>query len=196
MLKRTAAFAEFPVLRTARFVLRAPVRSDAAPMFRIMRDERVTRYFGQPPMSVLDEALQRIERVRTAFREQRGVRWAIALAETDELIGSCGFWRLVPEHFRAEIGYELAPEWWGKGAMPEALEAVLTFGFTTLGLHTVEANIHPDNTGSRRVLEKLGFVQEGYFRESFFDSSTASFTDTATFGLLKADWERRTAAQP
>ncbi len=60
---------------------------------------------------------------------------------------------------------------------------------STWGLHSVEAQIEPNNTGSRRVLEKLGFVQEGYFRENFFVND--AFTDTAVFSLLKADWLER-----
>ncbi len=70
--------------------------------------------------------------------------------------------------------------------MPEADGAMLRFGFEHMGLHSVEAQIEPNNTGSRRVLEKLGFVQEGYFRENFFVNDT--FTDTAVFSLLKTDW--------
>jgi ribosomal-protein-alanine N-acetyltransferase len=94
----------------------------------------------------------------------------------------------MPEHSRAEIGYELAPEWWGRGAMTEALGAALRFGFTSMGLHSVEAHIHPDNTGSQRVLEKLGFVQEGYFRENYNDLVEGRFTDTAVFSLLSTTW--------
>jgi ribosomal-protein-alanine N-acetyltransferase len=60
-----------------------------------------------------------------------------------------------------------------------------------MGLHSVEAQIHPANSGSRRVLEKLGFVQEGYFRENFYDPVEAGFTDTAVFSLLSAAWTRR-----
>ena len=119
------------------------------------------------------------------------MRWAIANRANGQLIGTGGFWRLIKPHFRAEIGYELAPEWWGQGVMTEALGAMLGFGFTRMGLHSVEAQIHPDNSGSRRVLEKLGFVQEGYFHENFYDPVEAQFTDTAVFGLLRAAWMRR-----
>ena len=195
MLDLAAAFTTFPVLETARFRLRAVTGADAPAVFRIMRDPRVTQYFGRGPMLSPDEAVERIAAMREAFTARRGVRWAIAERASDALIGSCGFWRLIPEHDRAEIGYDLAPEWWGKGVMTEAAGAALRFGFDVLGLHTVEANIHPDNTGSRRVLEKLGFVQEGYFRESFWDPEAAAFTDTATFGLLKADWQARDAGR-
>lgn len=190
MLDLSAAFAAFPVLETKRLVLRAPAPEDAAAIFRIMADPQVMRYFGSPPMTAPDEATQRVAGFTESFQEQSGIRWAITLRESGEFIGSCGFWRLVKAHFRAEIGYELAPEWWGQGLMPEALSAALSFGFTIMGLHSVEAQIDPENNGSRRVLEKLGFVQEGYFRESFYEPLQRRFTDTAVFSLLESWWAK------
>jgi len=194
MLDLTAAFAAFPVLETQRFLLRAITLDDAADILRIMSDLRVTRYFGALPMTTLDQAQQRVQAIQTAFQEQSGVRWAISNRANGRLIGTGGFWRLLKPHFRAEIGYELAPEWWGQGVMTEAVGAMLEFGFSRMGLHSVEAQIHPANSGSRRVLEKLGFVQEGYMRENFYDPVEAQFTDTAVFSLLKASWMSREGA--
>ena len=188
MLDLTAAFAAFPVIETERFLLRAVTLDDVADIFRIMSDLRVTRYFGALPMTALGQAQQRVEAIQTAFQEYAGVRWAIANRANGQLIGTGGFWRLIKPHYRAEIGYELAPEWWGQGVMTEALGAMLGFGFTHMGLHSVEAQIHPDNHGSRRVLEKLGFVQEGYFHENYYDPVEAGFTDTAVFSLLRTAW--------
>jgi [ribosomal protein S5]-alanine N-acetyltransferase len=194
MLDLTTAFATFPVLETERFVLRAVTLDDVGDIFRIMSDPRVKRYFGSLPMAAPEEAEQRVQRIHTAFQEHSGIRWAIADRANGQLIGTAGFWRLLKPHFRAEVGYELAPEWWGQGAMTEALGALLGFAFTSMGLHSVEAQIHPDNSGSRRVLEKLGFVQEGYFHENFYDPVEAQFTDTAVFSLLSAGWRRGASA--
>lgn len=192
MLDLSATFAAFPVLETERLVLRAVTPADAADMFGIMRDPRVARYFGSAPMVSVDEAAERIDRISVAFGEQTGVRWAITRREHSQLVGTCGYWRLVKPHFWAEIGYELAPEQWGRGIMTEAIGAVLQWGFTTMGLHRVEAQIHPANIGSQRVLEKLGFVQEGYFRENYYEVAEGQFTDTAVFSLLQSTWMSRT----
>lgn len=194
MLDLSTAFASFPTLETARFVLRAATDNDAADMFRIMSDLRVMRYFGTPPMASPDDASQRVQDIHTAFAAQDGVRWVIAPRGTNQLIGTCGFWRLLKPHFRAEIGYELGPEWWGQGVMTEAVGAMLEFGFTAMGLHSVEAQIDPENCGSRRVLEKLGFVQEGYFHENYYLPAEECFSDTATFSLLQAAWRNRIQA--
>lgn len=191
MLDLAAAFAAFPTLETERFLLRAATPGDAADMFRVMSDPQVTRYFGTLPMAAPAQAQERIHAIEKAFEEHSGVRWVIADRASGRLIGTCGFWRLLKLHDRAEIGYELAQEWWGRGVMTEAVGAMLQFGFTRMGLHTVEAQIHPANNGSRRVLEKLGFVQEGYFHENYYDIVESRFTDTAVYSLLKAGWMSR-----
>ncbi len=79
--------------------------------------------------------------------------------------------------------------------MTEAAAAVVAFGFESMGLHRAEAQIHPGNQGSRRVLEKLGFVQEGYIRENYYEPATDEFSDSVIFSLLRADWARRRAAE-
>lgn len=188
MLDLSAAFAEFPVRETARLRLRAISEADVPAIFAIMSDPQVLRYFGSLPMRQPAEALERVRGITQAFAARSGIRWALVERASGALIGTCGFWRLIPEHHRAEIGYELAPAWWGQGIMAEALAPVLDFGFSAMGLHSVEAQIHPANAGSRRVLEKLGFVQEGYFRENFFDPVESGYTDTAVFSLLAAAW--------
>ncbi len=188
MLDLSAVFAEFPVRETARLRLRAPTEADAPALFQIMSDPLVLRYFGSLPMTAPEQALARARGFGEAFAERSGIRWAITARATGAYIGSCGFWRIIPEHDRAEIGYELAPAWWGRGIMPEALAPVLEFGFSAMGLHSVEAQIHPANSGSRRVLEKLGFVQEGYFLENYYDVVERGYTDTAVFSLLASSW--------
>ncbi len=189
MLDLTAAFTTFPVLETTRLRLRAVQPEDVADVFRIRADERVMRYFGSLPLTSLEEAAQQVNDLTTAFQEQTGIRWAITQRGADRLIGTCGYWRIVKPHFRAEIGYDLAWDCWGQGIMPEAIGAVLTWGFTAMNLHSVEAQIDPANHGSRRVLEKCGFVQEGYFRENYYFEG--QFTDTAVFSLLGSVWMDR-----
>jgi ribosomal-protein-alanine N-acetyltransferase len=192
VLDLAAAFTTFPVLETTRFVLREVTLEDAADMYHIMSSAEAMRYFGQQPMTSPGQAVQRIQGIRNSFRERTGIRWAIAQRTTGQFIGTCGFWRLFEPHARAEVGYELAPEWWGKGVMTEAVAATLDFGFSRMKLHSIEAQIHPGNLGSRRVLEKLGFVQEGYFRENYYDPVESRFTDTVVFSLLKAAWTAST----
>jgi ribosomal-protein-alanine N-acetyltransferase len=182
-------FEIFPVLETDRLVLRQITLDDAEALFQIYSDPQVMRYWGSAPLQSIDEARRKIEGINAAWRAKEGIRWGIIRKGSDRLIGSGGHWRLIKKHFRSEIGYELMTDYWGQGIMTEALGAILRFGFETLGLHSVEAQIDPQNLASRKVLEKLGFLQEGYLRENYCFDGT--FTDTALFSLLRP---RRTDA--
>jgi RimJ/RimL family protein N-acetyltransferase len=87
---------------------------------------------------------------------------------------------------RCEIGYMLARPHWGRRYMPEALAALIGYGFQTLELHRIEADIHPDNAASGRILEGLHFRQEGHLRERWFVGGEIS--DSVIYGLLRGDW--------
>jgi ribosomal-protein-alanine N-acetyltransferase len=191
MLDLAAIFATFPVLKTERFILRAPLLDDAPDLFHIWSDARVTRYLARHPMTSLDEAVQRIEDYQSYFAEQSSIQWFIATREQGRIIGNCLYWHFERWHDRAEIGYALTPAWWGKGVMVEVASAVLTFGFTSMGLHSVEARTDPANAASQGLLKKLGFVQEGYFRENYYDPVEEKYVDTSVLSLLKQTWMQR-----
>ena len=189
MLDLTAVFADFPELSTERTVLRAVVLDDAEAIYHIMSDPQVVRYLGRPPLTTLNEAVQQVQAYRRAFNTRQSLRWIVVHREQNAVMGTVVYWNLNLPHFRAEIGYVLGREWWGQGIMTEVAGALLTFGFTRMGLHSVEAQLDPDNTASKRLLEKLGFVQEGYFRENYYDPVKQQFTDTAVYSLLKQTWD-------
>lgn len=79
------------------------------------------------------------------------------------LLGTIGL-HVVPAHRRAELGYWVGVEHWGRGHATEAGRAVLDFGFGPLALNRIEAHAFPENPASSRVLEKLGFRFEGLLR--------------------------------
>ncbi|MDQ6787925.1 MAG: GNAT family N-acetyltransferase, partial [Acidobacteriota bacterium] len=98
------------------------------------------------------------------------------------MIGTINFWKIKKENYRAEIGYMLDADYHGRGIMNEAIRAVLRFGFGEMNLHSVEANVNPDNAASIRLLEKNGFVREAYFKENYFFGG--KFLDSAIYSLL------------
>jgi [ribosomal protein S5]-alanine N-acetyltransferase len=173
---------EFPVLRTERLVLRELRDDDVPAAFALFSDPEVMRYVGKPVHADHDETRAHLRRSQEQYPARAGVRWAITPKGDDRLIGSCGHWRLMKEHRRSELGYDLARERWGQGLITEALHAILGFGFGRMGLHSVEAQIDPANARSRRVLERLGFTLDGVLRENFYDGSR--YTDTGVYTLL------------
>jgi ribosomal-protein-alanine N-acetyltransferase len=66
--------------------------------------------------------------------------------------------------------------------MQEAMTVVLEYGFNTIKLHSVEANVNPNNTRSIQLLEKNGFVREAYHRENYYYNG--HFLDSAIYSLI------------
>ena len=85
--------------------------------------------------------------------------WPLVYRENQERIGFCGFDRLWGGE-EIEIGYWLAPDYWGKGLATEAAQAVMRYGRDTLGLRQIVAVAQPENKASIRVLKKLGMIRE------------------------------------
>jgi ribosomal-protein-alanine N-acetyltransferase len=181
-----------PVLRTERLVLRPLRDDDATSLFAYFSDPVAMRYWSTPPMKDAMEARASIARAREDLALGTALRWGIARAGDDALLGVCSLLHLEPGHRRAEIGYLLGRPHWGHGYMVEALTAVLDHGFARLDLHRVEADLDPRNQASRGLLARLGFVEEGLLRERYRVAGEVS--DTLWMGLLRPDWRRLRAS--
>ena len=101
-------------------------------------------------------------------------------------IGDFSFWKIDLKHHRAEIGYTLDPNFWGKGYMKEAMIRLFSFGFKDFKLHSFEANINPKNDKSKGILLKLGFQKEAYFKENFFYNG--EYLDSEIYCLLEKNF--------
>ena len=91
-----------------------------------------------------------------------------------------------PEHARAELGYVLSREHWGKGLMPEAVRAVMAFGFEKLSLNRIQARCIAENLASARVMEKAGMTFEGTLRESEFIKG--AYRDIKLYSILRREY--------
>jgi [ribosomal protein S5]-alanine N-acetyltransferase len=174
----------FPQLETSHLLLRQTQLSDAKAIFDILSDIEVTKYHDLSPPTSLSQVQwlinQRIER----FHNHQSIRWGIARKANNVIIGSCGYRYKSP--FLAEVGYELARPYWRQGIMTEALNAILQFGFQTIGLNRIEAMVMLENTASSQLLKKLGFTEEGILREYGFWKG--KFHDLRLFSLLQQDF--------
>ena len=181
-----AVFNRFPVLETERLRLRESRLSDAEGIYAVLSLDSVMRHYNLSPLASVDEARALVERRAAAFKRQERIRWVLARQEDDTLIGSCGYVHWNRESRRAEIGYELHPDWQGRGLMREALSAALAFGFTQMDLNRVEALVVPENEPSLCLLRRLGFAEEGLLRDYGFWKGR--FHDLRLFSLLQKDW--------
>lgn len=177
------SFVPFPTLETDRLVLRSLCLDDAPGLHAIYSDPEVTRYSARS--RTLEAVRARLQGVLDGAALGTSIRWGLTLRGRDALVGAAGFWRWDKTSSRAELGYELARAEWGKGLMTEALRAIVRFGFDVMDLHSAEASVDPRNVASIRVLEKIGFRQEGLLRENLRIND--AFVDTAILSLLCSD---------
>ena len=165
----------FPTLETPRLILRQHRLSDITAVFEMFADEKVTEYYLVHPFAKIEQAEKTTQSRIDRWHNGHGIRWAITLKDDDNLIGSCGYnkWHLPGEPI--EIGYELKRSCWNQGIMTEAITAAVHYGFTVRNIPIIEAWILPENIGSARVLQKVGFQShgikeaKGYFDGSFYD---------------------------
>ncbi len=175
-------FRPFPILKTSRLNLRDISVADTDEIFLLRTDTSVLRFLDRPAAASVKEALIFINQNTTCITENESILWGITLPPEDTVIGTIAFWRLEKENYRAEIGYALLPDFQGRGIMQEAMEVVLQYGFEQMGLHSVTANINPANQASRKLLEKVGFLREAYFRENYYFNG--KFLDSEIYVLL------------
>ena len=175
-------------LDTTRLHLRPLAAADAEALFRLYADPQVMRYWSTPPWTSVAQAEAMIATDLEALPAGQHLRLALTRSEGEDraLLGTCSLFSFHEASRRAEIGYALAHEAWGRGLMHEALAALVGFAFESLNLNRLEADIDPRNNASAKSLARLGFVQEGFLRERWIVGDEVS--DTALFGLLRSEW--------
>jgi [ribosomal protein S5]-alanine N-acetyltransferase len=175
--------AGFTALETANLILRKMTDADTDAFFELRSDEYVLAFIQKNKPANKAEISDLIADINKEFDANKAFTFAITKKQDNVLIGTIGFWRIDKQNYRAEIGYALKPQFHRQGIMQEAIEAFIHFGFTQLHLHSIEANILPNNKGSRKLLTNAGFLQEAYFKENYYFDG--KFYDSVILSLLK-----------
>lgn len=154
-----------PILSTPRLRLRQFRAEDTDAMHECFANPEAMRFWNRPVHT------KRIETERTVRNLIECTPsyyrfWALTDPASDRCLGMVNYHEGHIRNKRANIGYIVDPARQRQGIATEAVSAMLDFCFGELGLHRVQAFIHPDNTASRRLIEKLGFSCEGLLRDN------------------------------
>lgn len=179
-------FSTFPVLQTERLSLRQLTHADAPVINRLFSDPQVIEFMSEPPLETDEKAIALIDWLNGHFINQVAARWGITVQGEDSVIGTIGFHHWDREHRHADLGYDLLPEYWGRGYATEAACAVVGWCFDKLDLNRMQADCTVGNERSERVMRKLGFQYEGTWREQYWEHER--FVDIKQFGLLRREW--------
>lgn len=150
-------------LNTERLILRPILPNDIENIFRGLSHPEVIRYYGVS-FRTLEETKEQMAWYRSLEQEGTGRWWAIC-PPSGEFCGAIGYNNYSAVHRKAEIGFWLLPDFWGRGLATEALQEVIRFGFDTWRLHRIEAFVETENVASVQALKRFGFTHEGTLRE-------------------------------
>lgn len=182
----TFSFNPFPELFTERLHLRKLKTEDAPEIFSLRSDAIVNQYLERPKATHIDEAKAFIDKINGLIKKDQSVFWAVCPRDKNNLLGTICLWNFSVEKNTAEIGYELLPEFHGRGIMQEAILKTLDFGFNTLQLQTIEAWTMANNLNSIKILERNGFKRDSE-RESAIDKSIEG-EDRVIYSLSKKEF--------
>jgi ribosomal-protein-alanine N-acetyltransferase len=156
-----ALFEPFPVLECPRLILEKLSLNDIADISRLRSNPQNARFLARKPTMSVEEAQTWVECILAGMEAHNCLQWVIRLRSSRQFIGNVCLWNFSPDKKLAETGYELSPEFQGKGFMSEALDAVLELA-DRHGVETVEAFTHFDNESSLKLLKRHFFkLQEG-----------------------------------
>ena len=176
----------FPPSETERLILRPLTQNDLDFIFRHFSDPQVNQYLlDEPPITDLAGAQEIVNFYVDGVGKPYN-RWVLERKSDGQPLGTCGFHKWDQRYFRAEIGYDLSPEFWRQGYMSEALQAAIQNGFTQMGLNRIEALVYVENQASLKLLGKLGFKREGILRDYF--CMNGIFYDHVFLSLLRSEW--------
>lgn len=175
---------------TERLVLRHLEIQDVKALYQYRADPEIARF--QSWENYTYETAEAFVQAQIAQKPDEPGTWlqyAIALADSNQLIGDCAVHTLQAEPRMVEIGYTLAPEHQGKGYIHEALGGLFGYIFDTLDKHKIIAFTDVRNSKSIRVLERMGMRREGYLLQNYW--SKGSWTDEYQYALLASEWRSR-----
>jgi ribosomal-protein-alanine N-acetyltransferase len=146
-----------PLLTTPRLLLRPFTHADLYPLFDILQEPDIFKYFPRPGPPPLEKVERIINEQLVQYDEYGFGQWAVETHQKPGLIGWCGLNHL-PDTDEDEVAYLLSGSARGQGFATEGAQASLEFGFGTACLNHIIALVHPENMASRRVAEKLGMA--------------------------------------
>ncbi|HBL75209.1 MAG TPA: GNAT family N-acetyltransferase [Prolixibacteraceae bacterium] len=177
-------------LRTKRLLLRPIHKKDAESVFKYRSDSIANRYQGWIPKTI-DEVSDFIDNRVSSTMNLQGTwfQFVIIINESGELAGDIGLHFYDPENRQVELGCTIDKKYQQRGFATEAMTEILNFLFGKLNKHRIIASIDPENISSIKLVEKLVFRREAYFKESLFINGT--WTDDLIYAILRKEWREK-----
>lgn len=174
-----------------RLVLRTFAMKDLDGFFAYRNDPLVAKYQGWGTPYSMEKAKGFVESManKESLIEDEWIQFAVALRETDELIGDIGCYVQKNDKRQARIGFSLSSNYWRMRYMSEILLPFMDFLFYDLDMHRIAADCDVENIASFRTLEKLEFRREAYFLENVLVNGV--YASEYHYAILQKEWRSR-----
>ncbi|KAF2428278.1 GCN5-related N-acetyltransferase [Tothia fuscella] len=170
-------------IQTSRLLLRGTRPGEEIGLFIAFSDAEVMRYWSTLPHKSISDTETWISKMIAS--PQNGITdFIIVDQSSNNAIGKIGIWS------GNEIGFTIAREYWRKGIVSEALNALLPYYFDELGYESITADADPRNEASIAILKKFGFVVTGT-REKTFEIGGV-WVDSVDLEFKREDWAKST----
>jgi diamine N-acetyltransferase len=179
-------------ITTERLTLRRFTYRDAEDLLRFASHPSVERIVVE--LEATEAGVRKYIDLKNSYRPfELGKCFDLAIERKDDgrVLGILSL--ICRDHGQAQIGWALAIDCRGHGYATEAAEALMAYGFHSLGLHRIWADTSTANQASRRLMERLGMRQEGHLREAEFRNG--EYIDTLIYGLRAGEWQARSRAK-
>jgi ribosomal-protein-alanine N-acetyltransferase len=173
---------QFPTIEIENLVLRQFTNDDLENVFKGLSHPDVIKYYGIS-FKTLEETKEQLIWFADLEKNETGIWWAICSKKDGAFYGAGGFNNIEKEHKKAEIGFWLLPEHWGKGIMKSVMSIICDFGFSKLNLHRIEGFVDPRNNNCKNGLAKIDFNYEGTMVDC--EMKDGKFISTDIYSLIK-----------
>ncbi len=172
---------EIPTIETPHLILRGWRPEDAETWYDLLQEPDILQYFPNPKSPPKAKADEYIAHHLDQWERFGCGHWAVVTRNDGHVVGWNGL-EYLPELRETELAYLLSKRVWGRGYATEAARAAVRFGFETAQLDQIIGLVHPQNTGSVRVLEKCGM--------RFADRLALWGMEMSRYRIARAEYEK------
>lgn len=153
------------MITTQRLIIRKVVQDDINNIYAGLSHPDVIRYYGVSFMT-LEATQEQMDWYADLEKNGTGQWFVILQKDSGVFLGAGGYNDVCKVNRKAEIGFWLLPDAWGKGYMGEAMPKIFEYGFTELNLHRIEGYVDSENEKCKKAVAKVGFLYEGTMVDS------------------------------
>jgi len=173
-------------MQTKNYYLKEIEASDIKSIHRGLSNPNVTKYYDVH-YETLEDTKEQMTWYANLKKNDTGLWWGVFDKTTNAFYGAGGYNDLDKNNRRAEIGFWLLEEYWGRGIMKVVFPTLIELGFTTLDLNRIEGYVVSENSKCKKAIKKINFTYEGTMRE--FEIKNGKKISLDVYSILKSEWE-------